>query len=215
MEQASVPVPAPRPRRLGHAVAAGLLAGILLGAGTQVLQGILPGDSNWLANSIAAWTVCAFVLGSRTHSVLTAAAGAIVLLLAALAAYEVVVDLRFGTGWGPLVSFWAAGAVAAGLVFGVGGWAWADGGAGGRAAGTALLAALLLTEGAYLHLILPGRWVGMVMIAIGLLLPALIGGRTWRSRGIAYLALLPAVGLGILGFLVLLQLQGAWTGVAA
>jgi hypothetical protein len=102
--------------------------GVGVGAATQLLQGVLPGDANWAANSLSAWLVVAFGAASRAPRVRSAALGAVALLLAALVAYEVVVEARFGTGWGSLVSFWVLGAIAGGLVFGPAGWAWRHGG---------------------------------------------------------------------------------------
>lgn len=182
-----------------------------VGAATQLLQGILPGDMNWAANSLSAWLVVAFGAASRAPGARTAAAGGVALLLGALIGYEVVVEARFGTGWGPLVAFWAAGAMAGGLVFGPAGWAWRHGGRWASATGIALLAALLIAEGVYLSAILEGRIVGIVLILLGLAVPALTG-RTWRQRGTAYLMLLPCLALGAAGFGAMLLVYGWWTG---
>ena len=64
--------------------------GVGVGAATQLLQGVLPGDANWAANSLSAWLVVAFGAASRAPRVRSAALGAVALLLAALVAYEVV-----------------------------------------------------------------------------------------------------------------------------
>jgi hypothetical protein len=186
-------------------------AGVGVGAATQLLQGILPGDMNWAANSLSAWLVVVFGSAGRASTARNAAAGGVALLLGALIGYEVVVAARFGTGWGPLVAFWGAGAVAGGLVFGPAGWAWRHGGRWASATGIALLAALLIAEGVYLSAILDGRIVGIVLILVGLGVPA-VTGRTWRSRGTAYLALVPCLALGAAGFAALLLVYGWWTG---
>ena len=187
------------------------VAGAGVGAATQLLQGVLPGDANWAANSLSAWLVVAFGAGSRAPNVRSAAAGAIALLLAALVGYEVVVEARFGTGWGPLVAFWAAGSVAGGLVFGPAGWAWRRGGRWARATGVALLAALFVAEGVYLSAILVDQVVGSVLVVLGLVTP-LVLNPTWRQRRTAYLVLLPCLALGAAGFAAMLLAYGWWTG---
>jgi hypothetical protein len=185
--------------------------GAVLGAATQVLQGVLPGDTNWAANSLSMWLVVAFAAASRAPRVRSAAAGAVSLLLAALVVYEVVVEARFGTGWGSLVSFWATGAVAGGLVFGPAGWAWRHGGRWARATGVALLAALFLAEGVYLSAILVDQVAGSVLVVLGLATP-LVLNPTWRQRGMAYLVLLPCLALGAAGYGAMLLGYGWWTG---
>lgn len=185
--------------------------GLGVGVATQLLQGVLPGGTNWAANSLSAWLVVAFGVASRAPRVRSAAAGAVALLLAALVAYEVVVEGRFGTGWGSLVSFWAAGAIAGGLVFGPAGLAWRHGGRWARATGVALLAALLVAEGVYLSAILVDRIVGIVLVGSGLAVP-LILNPTWRQRRTAYLVLLPCLALGAAGYAAMLLAYGWWTG---
>ena len=159
--------------------------GIGVGVATQLLQGVLPGDANWAANSLSAWLVVAFGAASRAPLVRSAAAGAVALLLAALVGYEVVVEARFGTGWGSLVSFWAAG--------------------------VALLAALFVAEGVYLSAILVDRNVGIVLVGLGLAIP-LILSPTWRQRRTAYLVLLPCLALGAAGYAAMLVAYGWWAG---
>jgi hypothetical protein len=185
--------------------------GAFVGAITQVLQGVLPGDSNWAANSLSAWLVVAFGAAGRAPRVRSAAAGGVALLLAALVGYEVVVEARFGTGWSRLVAFWAVGAVAGGLVFGPAGWEWRRGGRWAKATGVALLASLFIAEGAYLASILAGRTVGAVLVVIGLAVPIVLNA-TWRQRGTAYLVLLPCLALGAAGYAAMLFLYGWWTG---
>jgi Family of unknown function (DUF6518) len=185
--------------------------GACVGVTTQVLQGVLPGETNWAANSLSAWLVVAFGAASRAPRVRSAAAGAVALLLTALVGYEVVVEARFGGGWGPLVSFWAVGAIAGGLVFGPAGWAWRGGGRWAKATGVGLLAALFIAEGVYLSSILTDRTVGVVLVVIGFLVPLVLNA-TWRQRGTAYLVLLPSLALGAAGYAAMLLVYGRWTG---
>lgn len=186
--------------------------GLAIGIATQLLQGILPGALNWLANALSGWLVAAFVAGSVLPRPRTAALGAVILLLAALAGYYATVQVRFGYG-GSQSSylFWGIGAVAGGVVFGAAGWWWRHGSARIRALSIGLLAALLVCEGIYFLAILPDPAVGGAAIAIGLAIPAVFG-RTWRDRAAGYAGILPGVALGVAGYAATLVLYGLVTG---
>jgi hypothetical protein len=130
-----------------------------------------------------------------------------VVLLTALLAYEVIVDLRFNTGWGPSVAVWALGAVAGGVVFGAAGWAWRHAGSPRSSVGLALLSALFLSEGLYLAIAVDNVAFGAILVAVGLVLP-LILARSSRDRLVAYAAVVPCLGLAAAGYAVLLALLG-------
>ncbi len=186
---------------------AALAAGFVLGVVTQLLQGILPGALNWIANSLSGWLVVAFLAGSRMPSRRVATAAGPLLLAAALAGYYLTVEIRFGYGVGrSTLLFWGFGAIAGGIVFGAAGWWWRHGQERGRAAAAGLLAALFVAEGVYFLAVLPDTAVGAGALAIGLVLPALLG-RTRRERGWAYLALIPGLLLGAAGYAATLVLQ--------
>ena len=195
-------------RPLLTAVAAGLLLGIV----TQLLQGILPGALNWIANALSGWLIVAFLFGSRLATWRIAAVASVVLLVAALAGYYATVQVRFGYGaGGSILVFWGLGALAGGAVFGAAGWWWRHGTERARALATGLLAALLVCEGVYFLAILPDPTVGAGAIVAGLLVP-LVFGRTWRDRGLAYLGMLPGLALGAAGYAVTLVAYGVLTG---
>lgn len=193
-------------------VAAVLGAGLALGVVTQVLQGILPGAINWIANALSGWLLVAFLAGSRMPSPRVAAFMTPLMLLAALAGYYATVQVRFGYGTNTsILVFWGLGAVAGGLVFGVAGWWWRHGEPRARAAAIGLLAALFVAEGIYFLMILPDSTVGLGAIVAGLIVPAAFG-RDWRERGWGYLAMLPGLALGAVGYGVTLVVYGALTG---
>ena len=187
-------------------------AGLALGIVTQVLQGILPGALNWLANALSGWLLAAFMAGSVLPRPRSAAIGAVVLLLAALAGYYGAVQLRFGYGGSQTsLLFWGIGALAGGMVFGVAGWWWRNGSPRIRALSIGLLAALFVCEGAYFLAILPDQTVGVAAVAMGLAIPALLG-RSWQDRRAGYLGMVPGIALGAVGYAATLFLYGRLTG---
>jgi hypothetical protein len=74
-----------------------------------------------------------------------------------------------------------------------------------RAAAIGLLAAVAIAEGCYLIVILPEPAVGAGFVIVGLCAPLLLG-RTVAERGRAYLAVVPALALGVAGYMVFLWL---------
>ena len=103
-----------------------LVAGLVAGAVTQLLQGILPAGIGSIANSATPWLAVAFGVGSTAPRWWLAAIAGAVTLLAALVGYYGLVQLRFG--YGPelrgAVLLWLIAAVVGGPVFGVAGRWW-------------------------------------------------------------------------------------------
>jgi len=196
-----------------RALLAAAAIGIALGIATQLLQGILPGPLNWIANALSGWLLVAFLVGATMSRPQVAAAACVVMLLAALAGYYATVQVRFGYGAGSsILIVWGLGAVAGGSVFGAAGWWWRHGEARARAAAAGLLAALFVAEGVYFLVTLPDPAVGAGAIVAGLVAPALLG-RTWRERGLGYVAMVPGLALGALGYAALLIVMRVVTGV--
>jgi Family of unknown function (DUF6518) len=208
------PVMAGRAPLTTLAVTAGgaMLVGLVLGATTQALQGILPGALNWVANAQSLWLLVAFLVGSRLSGWRLAAACGVLLLLASLAGYYLTVQLRFGYGGSAAaIAFWGLGALAGGSVFGADGWWWRHGSPWPRALAAGLLAALFLAEGVYFLATLPDPTVGLAAMLIGLALPAALG-RSQPERGRAYLATLPGLALAAAGYGATLVAYGRITG---
>jgi Family of unknown function (DUF6518) len=186
---------------LAATVGGAVVAGLLLGAATQVLQGILPGTLNWVANALSVWLLVAFLAGSRLPGWRLAAACGVLLLVAALAGYYLMVQLRFGYGGSAAaLAFWGLGAVAGGSVFGADGWWWRHGSPWPRALASGLLAALFVAEGVY-----------FLATLLGLALPAALG-RSQPERGRAYLAILPGLALAAAGYGATLVMYRRITG---
>lgn len=192
----------------------GRLAGVvaILGLGTGVLtqmgQGSLPEPWSPVANAISPWLAVAFLVGALMPTRKGAASAAAVTLLLALAGYYAMTEIRYGIGGGAgSLLRWGLGAVVGGPVFGVAGHAWRRGQPGHRAIALGLLAAVWLAEGIYQAVVVDHQAAGLGFVVIGLLVPGLLG-RSGDVRIRAYLAALPALGLGAAGFAGLLILDG-------
>jgi hypothetical protein len=190
-----------------------VLAGLGTGALTQVGQSVLPTGWSQAANAISPWLLVAFLVGSimpgRTAAV---AAGAATLVLA-LVGYYAMTQLRYGIGGGTgSLVFWGIGAAVGGPVFGLAGREWADGPHVRRAIALGLLSAAAITEGGYHAAVLDEPPVATGFVVGGLLVP-LVLGRSARDRVGAYVAAVPALVLGALGFATFLWLNGVTAGL--
>ena len=192
-----------------------VLVGLATGALTQFGQGILPDGWSHAANSISPWLLVAFLLGSTMPADRWAAAAGIGTLLLALVGYYAMIELRYGYGAGTgALIFWGAGAAIGGPVFGVAGHWWRTSASHRRrAAAIGLLAAVFIAEGLYLVLILPGPAVGVGFAAVGAAVP-LVFGRSRDDRLGGYVAIVPALLLGALGYIVFQWLYAFTTTVA-
>jgi hypothetical protein len=103
-------------------LAVGVVGGLIVGIGTQILQGVLPGSWNVLANSGVAWAVGAFLLGMLLGSDASAAvAGAIAMALASVSFYWAVEWFEGSSSDGTGARLWALAGLVAGPFFGVAG----------------------------------------------------------------------------------------------
>jgi hypothetical protein len=197
-------------RQVGIALAAGLIAG----AATQLLQGILPVGVGSIANSATPWLAVAFGVGAAAPRRWLAGIAGAVTLLAALVGYYGLVQLRFG--YAPeirgAVLLWLIAAVVGGPVFGVAGRWWRGDAPWLRATGPALLGASAIAEGFYLSGIPTVASAGPLFVAVGLAIPVVLGRRRDdRVRGLVLL--LPCVALGAAGFLATIALYDLLTGI--
>lgn len=193
-------------------VAAGV--GLLTGALTQLGQSALPDGWSQAANSLSVWLLVAFLLGAAMPTNRWAAAAGVIGLAGALVGYYGVVELRFGYGGstGSLL-FWGIGALVGGPVFGVAGRTWrADADHRRRAAAIGLLAAVFIAEGLYLVPLLSDPRVGAAFVTVGVVIP-LVLGRSRADRLGGYVAILPMLVLGALGYLAFIALYGVTAGI--
>ena len=184
------------------AIAIVLLAGFLTGAATQILQSVLPTGWSQAANAISPWLLVAFLVGSVMPGRASAAAAGIGTLALALVGYYAMTTIRYGIGGGTsALLFWGLGAVVGGPVFGLAGYTWRTGDHRYRAIAIGLLAAAFLAEAGYHLIVLQEPPVAAGFAIAGLLVP-LIFGRSRQDRLGAYVATVPALALGALGFAV-------------
>jgi len=179
-----------------------LIAGLGTGIVTQVMQSVLPTGWSQAANAISPWLLVAFLVGSvmpdRTSAVV---AGAATLVLA-LVGYYAMTTVRYGIGGGTSsLVFWGLGAFVGGPAFGLAGHTWRTGEHRFRAIALGLLAAAFLAEAGYHFIVLDEPPVAAGFAIAGLLVP-LVLGRSRQDRVGAYVAAVPALALGAVGFAV-------------
>jgi hypothetical protein len=188
-----------------QAIGLAAVVGVVIGTITLIGQGQLPDAWNHLANTGGPWLVAAFFVGAFMSSDLRAALTGFITLLGCLLGYYVAahffVDASADSG---IVIFWIGIALVGGPLFGVAGCWWRDSREWRRVVGAALLGAAIIAEGVFLlQVVQPeDRAAGWVEIAVGGGVPLLLG-RSNRDRLLGLVALLPALFLGAVGFLVM------------
>jgi hypothetical protein len=184
-----------------------LVGGLLLGGVTLVLQGLLPGVWNHLANSGAVWVVGAYVAGAcfptgrwrPALAGLLAEVGAVVGYYASTTVF-LQDDLSRAALTGPVV--WGAVALVAGPLFGTAG-AWRrDGRRGRRIASLGLLGGVFVAEAVDLLVRLHYVADAAIMATIGVAVPLLLA-RNGRERLYGLLALVVAALAGYGGYVLL------------
>jgi hypothetical protein len=189
-----------RPPSLGRGLALVAGSGLIGGSLTSLGQGSLPFELSPLANSAGAWSLAAFVLAridpdSRRAALLGATA-----LATLLAGYAIATSVRgFPVGTSLLV-FWGAASIAVGPALGVAA-AWVGGDRPVRiAAGAALIAGILIGEGAYGLTVIADTtpavyWVGEAIVGLAIAVVASVrrlGSVRDRAIGAGLTALVAA-----------------------
>ena len=199
----------PAVRRVATIVVVGLATGVV----TQLGQSVLPDGWSQIANAISPWLFVAFLLGSTMPDDRWAAGAGAATLLLALVGYYAMTELRYGIGGGTgSLIVWGTGAIVGGPVFGFAGHRWRGPSHRERAAAIGLVSAVAIAEGAYFTLVLERPSVGLGFVLAGLVAP-LILGRDRRDRLGAYVAIVPALALGAVGYLVLIWFSDIVAGV--
>ncbi len=180
--------------------------GIATGAISQLLQSILPTGWSQIGNAVSPWLAVGFLLASRMPSRAWAVAGAVTALAIATATFYVVTTIRYGMGGGiGATVLYGTGSLAGGVVYGLAGYEWRHGPHVRRAVAIGLLAAVFVAEALYQAWIQPEPWIGVGFALAGLAVPLLVG-RSNRDRLGGYVAMVPLITLGALGFLVFVRL---------
>ena len=191
------------------------VVGIGLGVVTQILQSVLPTGWSQAANAISPWLLVAFLVGAAMPDRASAVVAGLATLVLALIGYYTTTQLRYGIGGGTnALIFWGLGAVVGRPVFGLAGSVWRTGEHRYRALALGLLAATLFAEGGYHLLVLSEPGVAVGFAIAGLLVPLLLG-RSREDRLGAYVAAVPALALGALGFAVFLWIYDMTSRISA
>lgn len=168
----------PRPRLGSATIALAVAAGLAIGAATLLLQKLLPGAWNHLANSGAVWVAGAFAFTAwRARNPKEGAILGVLVLIGAVVGYygsASVTGVQDVTAVrGPAI--WSGVALVAGPVFGVAGFAYRRGPAVVRVVAVALLAGLFIAEALYLLAEFSYLAEAVVTGAIGLGIPFALG----------------------------------------
>ena len=169
------------------------LAGLALGAVSNVLQGVLPDSLQMFANSGAVWVVAAYAAGllvRRGPDWRTFAAGAATQVGAVVGYYGYAQFARDGMGALHAPAVWLAFALVAGPLFGTAGAWWRAGQQWRRVTSLAVIGGVFAMEGFWHLLVLHYTADGVVMLAVAALLPLLLAC-TARDRVLGLLTLWP------------------------
>ena len=192
-----------------------LIVGLGTGIVTQVLQSVLPTGWSQAANAISPWLLVAFLVGSVMPDRTSAVVAGVATLVLALVGYYATTTVRYGIGGGTnALIFWGLGAIVGGPVFGLAGHAWRTGDHPLRAVALGLLAAAFLAEAGYHLVVLREPPVAAGFAIAGLAVP-LVLGRSRQDRLGAYVAAVPALALGALGFAVFIWIYDLTSRISA
>ncbi|TKJ32624.1 hypothetical protein A6V29_16690 [Blastococcus sp. CCUG 61487] len=152
-----------------------------------------------MANSVAAWCVPAFAVGALALHLPTADVAGVVTELLLVTAYYATQSAQGVPHATSAAVTWSAAGVVAGVVFAVAGAWWRAGEPRRAAAGVALLAGVLVSEGLLRAVRFPWQGSSGVIMAVVGLVVALALARSWRQRLVVAGCLVVVVPLGLLG----------------
>ncbi len=200
----------PAVRRVATIAGIGLATGVL----SQFAQDLLPDAWSQVGNSISPWLLVAFLLGSTMPDRRWAVAAGVGALALAVVGFYATTTIRFGIGGGTAsLVFWGLGALVGGSVFGLAGFGWRTSPDRRlRALAIGLLGAVFIAEGVYQLRVVPASSVGPAYLLVGAAIP-LVVGRSWPDRVGGYVAVLPALALGALGYLAFQVIYDRITGI--
>lgn len=184
-----------------------LLLGVAAGIATTYLQGRLPGPTSALANSLAVWSLVAFIvtLLFRQTGGRAALMGAVTMLGEVAGYYAIAAPLRDISATTNERIFWLSAAIVIGPIVGLAAGWWTNGRVIGRLGAAAAMSGIVLGEGVH-GLIRVDRtgfpwWTEAVLGAVvGGLAAAHYGRSTfWRAIGIAVTLVIAAAVYGVYG----------------
>ncbi|HWO58714.1 MAG TPA: DUF6518 family protein [Umezawaea sp.] len=193
--------PLRRPLSTPSSTGLALVAGLLVGAVTNVLQGVLPDALQALSNSGSVWSAAAFAAGAvvKVRGRAAVLAGTATEIGAVVGYYAYAELVRDGMGELTWPLFWLAVALVAGPIFGTAGAWWRTGDGWRRIAGPALLGGVFGMDAVWYEFALTYHGNAVGYGVVGALIPVLLG-RTTRERliGLAAAAVLSVLAAGAL-----------------
>jgi hypothetical protein len=167
--------PFPRSAQTVLVAAIAVLGGLVVGIGTQELQGVLPGSWGVIANSGVAWALCAFAIGTLMPSDPAAIVGGATAMVLASVSYYWAADRFEGVSSnGRSALIWSVAGLVAGPAFGVAG-RWVRSRRDMRWLALAPVAGVLIAEGGHLlwFVGVDDLWpAGVVELTLGAVLTA-------------------------------------------
>jgi hypothetical protein len=190
-----------------RAVIFSVLGGLAIGVATNVLQGVLPGGFNSIANSGSVWVVGAFAAGALSTR-LAPLLGLLTQVFAVVGYYGCAELVRDGTGDWHAPGVWLGLAFVAGPIFGLAGTWWRHGAGRRPILGVGMLGGVFGMDGLWHLTVLHHVDSGSAFCAAAVVVTLALG-RTWRER---LLGLLVAAMLAPLAVTVL-SIVAAITGL--
>ena len=192
-----------------------VVAGLVVGIATQILQGVLPDGWGVLANSGVMWALAAFALGAAMPTTRWAVGGGAAQLVIAAVSYYVAVDVFENAGTNARATLiWSVAGVIAGSVFGLAGY-WFSHHRTWRYPSLSLVGGVLIGEGIHLAWFVGNtalRPAGFIELTIGIALAILCVVRA-GSRSVI-LSVIAAASIGAAGTLAAGQIIDAVFGAS-
>ncbi|WP_285745844.1 DUF6518 family protein [Lentzea sp. NBRC 105346] len=181
-----------------RASAFSVVGGLAIGVATNLLQGVLPGHFNSIANSGSVWVVGAFVAGAlatRRAPLL----GLLTQVFAVVGYYGYAELFRDGMGSAYAPAVWLGFALVGGPIFGLAGTWWRRGAGRRPIMGAGLLGGVFGMDGLWHLMVLHYLPTGMAFCVVAVLVPLALG-RTWRERllGVLCAALVAPLAVSVL-----------------
>jgi hypothetical protein len=169
-------------------VTSGLAVGVLTALGQRELRGLLEP----FVNSVSAWLVVPFLLGTLMQTRLGAGAAGLAAAMLQLLGFYVTARLRGFPESAEMIAFWTACGVIGGPLFGIAAHLEWRGRRSWRGIGLAALAGVFFAEGVWTYIEQQHRWgLGGVWVVVALGLALLIP----RGRALRWLGLLVPLAL--------------------
>lgn len=189
-----------------RASALAVLGGSAIGVATNVLQGVLPGGYNSIANSGSVWVVGAFVAGALSTR-LAPLLGLLTQAFAVVGYYAYAELVRDGMGDWHAPGVWLGLAFVAGPIFGLAGTWWRRGAGRRPILGAGMLGGVFGMDGLWHLTVLNYVDTGIAFCVAGVVITLALG-RTWRERLLGLLVAAMLAPLAVTAFSIIAAITG-------